>query len=75
MHNRTMHVDDVVVSGNSGWSVIAELASYHQGNLEIVGKMTVAGVNAGTALLKLAPRKLIAIDNLASLQHLFVTSI
>ena len=39
MHNRTMHVDDVVVSGNSGWSVIAELASYHQGNLEIVEKM------------------------------------
>ena len=74
MHNRTMYVDDVVVSDNSGWSVIAELASNHQGNLEIVEKMTVAGVNAGTALLKLAPRKLIAIFNLASLQHLFATS-
>lgn len=69
-----MYVDDVVVSDNSGWSVIAELASNHQGNLEIVEKMTVAGVNAGTALLKLAPRKLIAIFNLASLQHLFATS-
>ena len=74
MHNRTMYVDDVVVSDNSGWSVIAESASNHQGNLEIVEKMTVAGVNAGTALLKLAPRKLIAIFNLASLQHLFATS-
>ena len=74
MHNRTMYVDDVVVSDNSGWSVIAELASNHQGNLEIVEKMTVAGVNAGTALLKLAPRKLIAIYNLASLQRLFATS-
>ena len=69
-----MYVDDVVVSDNSGWSVIAESASNHQGNLEIVEKMTVAGVNAGTALLKLAPRKLIVINNLASPQHLFATS-